>query len=87
MKCRECQSDDLVIIQSGPHSKLVCGECWEFQRFIPKNIAKNFKEMKASQINNVLDNIPEGGKQDMEYLGEISFKLDLILDHLGIIAK
>ena len=86
MKCKKCSSDDLVIVDSGPHSKVICGECWTFQKFIPKNIADNLHQIKISQANDILDSIPEdeGGKSEIKYLEEIYFKLDLILDHLGI---
>ena len=62
MKCKKCSSDDLVDVNSGPHSKVICGECWTFQKF------------------------NEDGKPEMKLLEEIYFKLDLILDHLGIMV-
>uniref|UniRef100_A0A6H1ZZ10 Uncharacterized protein n=1 Tax=viral metagenome TaxID=1070528 RepID=A0A6H1ZZ10_9ZZZZ len=49
MKCKKCQSENLVLITSGPHQKLVCGDCLSFQKFLTKSEAKIFREIKDNQ--------------------------------------
>lgn len=46
MKCKKCGLENLQIIKSGPHNKLVCGDCLAYQRFISNNDAKVFNRLK-----------------------------------------
>lgn len=46
MKCKKCGSNNLEIIQSGPHNKLVCVECLQFQKFLNKAQGKTFNQLK-----------------------------------------
>ncbi len=45
MECIKCGSQNLVIVTSGPHEKLVCGDCLAFQKFLSKEDAKTFKQL------------------------------------------
>ena len=47
MKCKKCDSENLVIIESGPHKKLVCADCLAFQKFLSQKDAKTFEQIKA----------------------------------------
>jgi len=56
MKCKKSQSENLVVVTSGPHQKLVCGHCkLVFQKFLSKSEAKNFREIKDNQPREVLE--------------------------------
>ena len=87
MKCRKCGSTDLVVKQemfrdgSGPHSRCSCVECGSFYGFLGKEEKKKF----AGQV---LDGIIEPEKDKFGNssvkLKDLDFKLDLIIDHLGI---
>ena len=46
MKCKKCNSENLEIVISGLHKKLICADCLSFQKFLPKNLAKNFEQLK-----------------------------------------
>ena len=74
MKCKKCGSSDLVVVDSGPHKKLICNECLGFQKFLPHGQAKGFEQIqkKRSVVKSKGD------------LAGVHFKLDLILDHLGV---
>lgn len=45
MKCMKCHSENLAIVQSGPHKKLVCQDCLSFQKFLSKADAKVFEAL------------------------------------------
>ena len=47
MKCNKCDSENLVIVDSGPHKKLVCADCLVFQKFLSKKDAKTFEQIRA----------------------------------------
>jgi len=47
MKCKKCQSENLKLIDSGPHKKLVCGDCLAFQKFLSKSEATTFNQIKS----------------------------------------
>lgn len=47
MKCKKCSSENLAIIQSGPHNKLVCRDCLVFQKFLSKKDAEVFIQLKV----------------------------------------
>lgn len=49
MKCSKCGSKNLDIIEKGPHKKLVCEDCFEFQKFLKKGETENFKELKRKK--------------------------------------
>lgn len=68
-KCNKCGSTSGRIDQSGPHRKLSCFDCGNYIKMIGK--AEVF--------------IPEHTDEDIkEIVKEINFKLDVIIDHLGI---
>lgn len=46
MKCIKCGSENLEIVDSGPHKKLICADCMAFQRFMKKSEAKNFLQLR-----------------------------------------
>lgn len=49
MKCTKCGSTNLVLVTSGPHNKLVCGDCLAFQKFLSKADAKTFRQLQGEQ--------------------------------------
>jgi len=46
MKCPKCNGDNLKIVQSGPHNKLVCADCLAFVKFLSKKDADTFRQLK-----------------------------------------
>ncbi len=46
MKCKKCGSTNLEIIPSGPHKKLVCKDCFAFQKFLSVLDVKTFRKLK-----------------------------------------
>jgi len=46
MKCKKCDSENLKVIDSGPHKKLVCADCLGFQKFLSKSDAQIFEQLK-----------------------------------------
>ena len=51
MKCTKCGGENLVLVVSGPHEKLVCGDCLAFQKFLSKEDAKTFKQIYPEQLS------------------------------------
>jgi len=49
MKCKKCGSKNLTIVESGPHKKLVCKDCFAYQKFLSKADAKTFEQLKAKE--------------------------------------
>ena len=48
MKCKKCKSENLQVVKSGPHNKLVCIDCLAFQKFLSASELKIFKELQAT---------------------------------------
>jgi hypothetical protein len=46
MKCIKCESENLELVDSGPHKKLVCVDCLAFQKFLSARDAKTFEQLK-----------------------------------------
>lgn len=49
MKCKKCGSEDLVVVPSGPHKKLVCVNCLAFQKFLSAKDAETFLAVKEAK--------------------------------------
>ena len=49
MKCIKCGSENLKIVKSGPHNKLVCADCLTFQKFLSAADAKTFRQLQGEQ--------------------------------------
>jgi len=49
MKCKNCGSENLTIILSGPHRKLVCADCLAFQKFLSVADARTFLQIKEQK--------------------------------------
>ena len=47
MKCPKCGSENLGLVKSGPHKKLVCKDCLTFVKFLNKSQAKNFVQLNS----------------------------------------
>ena len=47
MKCKKCGSENLAIVKSGPHQKLVCKDCLTFQKFLSQKDAETFNQIQA----------------------------------------
>ena len=48
MICKHCKSENLVVVKSGMHNKLVCGDCLKFQKFLSKEDLKTFQAITNS---------------------------------------
>ena len=71
-KCGRCDEETTAnVVKSGPHNKLVCSKCKQYIKFISNDELESCVSM-------------EDYKSDPNLIKEIVFKLDLILDHLGI---
>lgn len=54
MNCPHCYSDNVTILESGPHKKLVCQDCYKFIKFLSNADYKVFlalQEKKAKEAN------------------------------------
>jgi len=67
MKCKKCGSDNLDVVVSGPHNKLVCKDCLAFQKFLSTEDAKTFEQLKEKE-----DNKPRGFMISKEEYLEVS---------------
>ena len=34
MKCLKCKSENVIVVKSGPHKKIVCKDCLAFVKFL-----------------------------------------------------
>jgi len=68
--CPHCESFEADVVLSGPHYKLLCAKCRRFLKFISKSTLENCTKV-ADRTEEIT-------------LETINFKLDLIIDHLGI---
>jgi len=34
MKCLKCKSENLTVVKSGPHKKMICKDCLAFVKFL-----------------------------------------------------
>lgn len=46
MQCNKCGSTNLKLVESGPHDKLVCGDCLTFQKFLSISDALTFRRLE-----------------------------------------
>ena len=68
MECKKCQSENLRIIASGPHKKLVCNDCLAFQKFLLKSEAKTFVESdraNMADLGNIEDLLDENPDENL----------------------
>lgn len=49
MECPKCGSTNNELVESGPHSKLICGDCYAYIKFLGKKEAENFKLLQAKK--------------------------------------
>lgn len=49
MKCTKCESNNLIVVKSGPHHKLVCANCMAYQKFLSAEDAKTFEQIKQKE--------------------------------------
>ena len=47
MKCKKCESENLAIVVSGPHQKLVCADCLAFVKFLSAKDANTFRMIQV----------------------------------------
>jgi hypothetical protein len=45
MKCKKCKSENLKIVRSGDHNKLVCADCLAYQKFLSSEDLKTFIQL------------------------------------------
>jgi transcription initiation factor TFIIIB Brf1 subunit/transcription initiation factor TFIIB len=55
MKCKKCGSENLKVVKSGPHNKLVCADCLAYQKFLSASELKIFIELQAANKGNTFD--------------------------------
>jgi len=46
VKCKKCSSENLEIIDNGPHKELVCVDCMAFQKFISQKETIRFRKIE-----------------------------------------
>lgn len=74
--CPNCGVKDTgEIVISGPSFKLSCNTCMKYIKFVGKKDTFQYISVDVEEDDIIVN-------KDM--LNEINFKLDLILDHLGI---
>jgi late competence protein required for DNA uptake (superfamily II DNA/RNA helicase) len=49
MRCNRCESDNVAVLESGPHKKLVCQDCYSFIKFLSAAEYKIFLAIKAKK--------------------------------------
>lgn len=49
MVCKKCGSENLTVITSGPHYKLICEDCLTFQTFLKITQATDFMKIKRQK--------------------------------------
>ena len=49
MKCKKCNSENLKIVTSGPHYKLVCANCLAYQKFLSKQEVIIFNQIREQK--------------------------------------
>ena len=49
MICIHCQSPNLEVVESGPHKKLICTDCYAFQQFLSAADYKVFNQLKEKR--------------------------------------
>jgi|WetSurSiteA1Bulk_404760.scaffolds.fasta_scaffold20083_3 hypothetical protein len=49
MQCNRCESKNVDVIESGPHKKLVCQDCYSFIKFLSAAEYKIFLSLKAKR--------------------------------------
>lgn len=84
-ECVSCGSKNIRLFKNGPHNQLKCVDCDKHNGFIKKeNVGLYTKgdtntqdEMNKVKLNKDISSLKREFK-------EIHFKLDLIIDHLGI---
>jgi len=74
MKCRHCGSTNLKVVESGPHQKLVCGDCLKFQKFLSKAEAKTFLQLQKP-VQSKLAQLTEIVKQQQKVLADAERQL------------
>jgi len=53
MICKKCKSTNLQVIESGPHKKLTCADCFAFVKFLSKAEYKTFRSLNAQPADAV----------------------------------
>lgn len=48
MKCKKCNSENLRVITSGNHKKLVCSDCLAYQKFLSESEYKTFQALAGA---------------------------------------
>lgn len=77
-QCNHCLSKQCEVIDSGPHKKLNCIECGKHVKFIGKDELQKYMSLEPVSAQEVEK------MANVDPIAEISFKIDLIIDHLNI---
>ena len=48
MKCKKCESENLVVVEAGPQKKLLCVDCNTFVKFLSAPEYRNFKQIQTT---------------------------------------
>lgn len=49
MRCNRCESDNVAVLESGPHKKLICQDCYSFIKFLSGAEYKIFLGLQAKK--------------------------------------
>ena len=49
MRCNRCESNNVAVLESGPHKKLVCQDCYSFIKFLSAAEYKIYLSLKAKK--------------------------------------
>ena len=72
MKCKNCNSTNLEIVESGPHKKLVCVDCLKFQKFLNEKDVDTFNQINKEVIK---PKIIKGNEVLFNKFTELSYKI------------
>jgi len=48
MKCKKCESENLMVVEAGQHKKLLCVDCNAFVKFLSFSEYRNFKQIQTA---------------------------------------
>ena len=75
MNCKKCNSENLKLVKSGPHNKLMCADCNTFQKFLSKEDAFDFNSICVDRsflirVDSLLSCLKHRHGSTLERIGE-----------------
>jgi len=77
MRCRICDSENLIMTESGMHKKLTCNDCGSFQKFLNK---KELEELKGVREMKKLFQEDEPINEFEVVLNTVKLAMDKLVD-------